>query len=160
MPSRMELEFGPEWERLAETLGRAAIRDVLVAGLLVTANEYVADAARAAPHVTGRLRASIRAGTPQQDGDTVMVAVVATTNYARAVEEGARPRVIRPRRAKVLAFRKAGRKRKVFARQVNWPGFRGRWYFRDTMRANVDKYARTFRAYSYAMVLRRLGLSL
>lgn len=43
-------------------------------------------------------------------------------NLAAGIERGTRPHVIRPRRAKVLAFTVGGRR--VFARLVNHPGTR------------------------------------
>jgi len=49
-----------------------------------------------------------------------------TARYAAAVNDGARPRIIRPRSKSVLKFEVGGRT--VYAKQVRWPGFRGRFF--------------------------------
>lgn len=50
-------------------------------------------------------------------------------HYAAPVHEGARPHVIRPKRAKALRFEIGGRV--VFARLVRHPGMRGRPFLRN-----------------------------
>lgn len=53
--------------------------------------------------------------------------------YATPVHEGARARVIRPRRKRALAFTVRGRP--VVVARVNWPGHRGQpWLFRALLR--------------------------
>lgn len=62
------------------------------------------------------------------------VIVFNRVKYAAAIDQGAKPHVIRPRRAKLLAFHLGGRL--VFARQVNHPGNRAyRFLYRATQAA-------------------------
>ena len=56
-----------------------------------------------------------------------------TVPYAGIIEEGSQPRVIRPRRATVLAFDVGGRR--VFSKFVRHPGTQGRHVVRDTLLA-------------------------
>lgn len=72
-----------------------------------------------APVDTGRLRASIRTTRKlTARGPTYQVST--NVEYAPYVENGTRPHIIRPRRAKALAFRVGGRL--VFAQVVHHPG--------------------------------------
>jgi len=61
--------------------------------------------------------------------------VVSSLGYVSILEGGSRPHVIRPRRAKVLAF--AGANGRVFARSVNHPGTKGYHAFRDGAASSV-----------------------
>ena len=76
-----------------------------------------------APVRTGRLRSSIRAEPPRFFSLRGSVTVGSDLEYAAAVNDGTRPHVIRPRRAKVLRFSVGGQV--VFARLVNHPGTKG-----------------------------------
>ena len=101
-------------------LREAQIRTVREAKLLV-------------PRKTGHLGRSIVPGRVSRDSATVE----ARTPYAAAVEFGTRPHIIRPRKAKVLAWggtrRLSGALRKGsapthFARSVRHPGTRAQPY--------------------------------
>lgn len=96
--------------------------------------DAVAEAKRKVPRKTGNLGRSIGPG-----GLTKRVAIVhARANYAAHVEFGTRPHVIKPRRARVLAWPQAGSARLSgrvrvggslnFARLVNHPGTRAQPY--------------------------------
>lgn len=61
--------------------------------------------------------------------------VASSLGYVSILEGGSRPHVIRPRRAKVLAF--PGGSGTVFARSVNHPGTRGYHAFRDGVASSV-----------------------
>lgn len=85
------------------------------------------------PRKTGTLGRSIHPGDVTEDGATI----VASAAYARYVEEGTRPHVIVPVRAKVLAWGgarrlsgslRSGAKPEFFAKRVNHPGTRPRPY--------------------------------
>jgi len=81
-----------------------------------------------APVRTGRLRDSIRVvriGQVRFVGPTV--------SYAPYVEFGTRPHIIRPRRARALRFEVEGRT--VFAMYARHPGFRGRFFVRESLEA-------------------------
>ena len=89
----------------------------------------VASAKRKVPRKTGNLGRSIHAGSITDTTATIE----ASASYAAAIEFGARPHVIVPRNAKVLAWggarRLSGSLRKGasptnFARKVNHPGNR------------------------------------
>jgi len=76
-----------------------------------------------APVRTGRLRQSITVRL-----DTEKVTVGPTVSYAPYVEYGTKPHIIRPVRAKALAFEVGGTT--VFAKLVRHPGFAGRFFAR------------------------------
>lgn len=77
------------------------------------------------PVDTGYLRNSHVADPPRVVGNRVVAEVRATAEYARAIHDGTRAYVIRPRNARVLRFQ--GRDGStVFARQVNMPARPGR----------------------------------
>lgn len=95
-------------------LNRLASRDVAR-----VAREVEARAKQLAPVDTGRLRSSISA-RPRVTFRGPTVRVAADVNYATFVENGTKPHVIRPRRAKVLKFKVGGRT--VYARIVHHPG--------------------------------------
>ena len=97
--------------------------------------ETIAEAKRLVPRKTGHLGRSILAGRVSDDE----AVVEARTSYAAAVEFGSRPHVIRPKKARILAWpaaegdnRLSGRARKgaamVFARKVNHPGSKAQPY--------------------------------
>lgn len=61
--------------------------------------------------------------------------VVSSLDYVSILEDGSRPHIIRPKRAKVLAFPGGGGT--VFTRFVRHPGTRGYHAFRDGVAASV-----------------------
>lgn len=77
------------------------------------------------PVDTGRLRASGSMRIAER-GSAVVGEVEYTADYAAAVHNGTRPRVIVPRRGRYLRFRVGGRT--VYARRVNHPGTPARPY--------------------------------
>jgi len=77
-----------------------------------------------APVRTGRLRQSIIVRL-----ETGEVSVGPTVPYAPYVEYGTKPHIIRPVRAKALAFEVQGTT--VFAKLVHHPGFAGRFFVRE-----------------------------
>lgn len=96
-----------------------------VAGEIVDAGEFAQSYARAHPTFkprTGRLQRSVHWKARQAAKKTTLK-VRARTRYAHAIEYGARPHVITPRRKKYLRFRPKGGG-VVFAKRVNHPGNR------------------------------------
>lgn len=88
---------------------------------------------------TGRLRSSVawrRSGRWRWSIGT-------DVSYARPVEDGSRPHIIRPRNKKVLRFRIGNRT--IFAREVHHPGFAGHHYMRNTLDAERGEVVRIFR---------------
>jgi len=69
---------------------------------------------------TGTLTKSIVAGKARKAGSGAEVEVIAGANYAAAQEFGAKPHVIRARKAQALRFFAGGQL--IFRRQVNHPG--------------------------------------
>lgn len=76
-----------------------------------------------APVDTGRLRSSGRIEYTSTFGFRPKATVVFDTDYAAAVNDGSKPHVIRPKRAKALRFRVNGRW--VYAKVVHHPGTKG-----------------------------------
>lgn len=85
------------------------------------------------PAKTGAARASIL-GAPTGTG--LRGVVRSTLSYVDILEEGSRPHIIRPRRAKVLAFPGSGGGT-VFTRFVRHPGTRAYHMFVDGTAASV-----------------------
>lgn len=90
----------------------------------------VAQAKQNAPVDTGNLARSVeevplRFSSPY----SADFGMIARAHYARFVEDGTRPHVIRPRTAKALRFTVGGQV--VFARYVNHPGTRARPFMRN-----------------------------
>ncbi|WP_280413474.1 HK97 gp10 family phage protein [Nocardia asiatica] len=79
----------------------------------------VTNARRRVPVRTGALRDSIGSSV-SSNTSSVRLDVFASAPHARYVEDGTDPHVIRPRRARALAFQAGGRT--VFAMRVNHPG--------------------------------------
>lgn len=81
------------------------------------------------PWDTGNLRASHTMDIKVIKAKRVIGRVTTRVNYALAVHEGARPRVIKAKRKKALKFKMGGRT--VFAKSVRHPGNEGRpWLHR------------------------------
>ena len=88
---------------------------------------------------TGNLGRTIRVGSPSRDRAEIKAGGTSQVGYAGAEEMGARPHIIRPRKAKVLAWGGArtlgGRSRSGsgptrFARMVRHPGQKPHPYLR------------------------------
>jgi hypothetical protein len=96
------------------------------------------------PRKTGNLGRNIRVGRVGASN----VEIVATTNYAAAVELGTRPHVITPRARKALRFavgvnrRLSGSPRKgapvIFAKRVNHPGTKAHPYLVPGLRKAAE----------------------
>lgn len=108
----------------------AQVRPILI-DRMSSLTRRIANQARAdVPVRTGNLGRSIREDPINFVGPfRVESGVTAHADYAAAVHEGTRPHVIRPRRAKALAFDIGGRK--VFATEVHHPGTRPRPFLRN-----------------------------
>ncbi len=85
-----------------------------------------------APERTGRLRASIRI-----DRRPLMAIIGPTTYYAKYVELGTRPHIIRPRRARFLHFWIG--EREIFAKVVHHPGTRPQLFVKRAADAASEK---------------------
>jgi hypothetical protein len=96
----------------------------------------VARAKVLAPVDTGRLRASIRVERRSTFGLRQRWTVGSDVEYAPMVNDGTRPHIIRPKRAKALRFKVGGKT--VFARIVHHPGTRAR-PFLDRALADVAR---------------------
>lgn len=71
---------------------------------------------------TGKLQKSMRARVVRTSGGK-LIRITNPRKYAQAIDTGAKPHVIRPRRRQFLRFR-ARSGQMVFARRVNHPGNR------------------------------------
>lgn len=97
----------------------------------------VAEAKHLVPRRTGNLGRTIRLGTVTPDYVEVLAGGKLNVGYAKAVEFGTKPHIIKPRRAKSLAWggprtlagglRKGGRPT-MFARLVHHPGTKAKPY--------------------------------
>lgn len=77
-----------------------------------------------APVDTGRLRASIRVERRSTFGLRQRWTVGSDVAYAPMVNDGTKPHIIRPKRAKALRFKAGGKT--LFAKVVHHPGTRAR----------------------------------
>lgn len=111
----------------------AVARDLGRRALLVTNQAKVnATGVGGGPKVrTGRLRSSITFALGQ-DGEGLFADVGTNVSYARYVELGTRPHVIRPRTRKALAWK--GARHPV--RKVNHPGSKPHPFLRPALRAS------------------------
>ncbi|MFJ8301600.1 HK97 gp10 family phage protein [Streptomyces sp. NPDC094447] len=89
----------------------------------IAARQVVARAKILAPVDTGRLRASIRVERRSILGLRQRWTVGSDVEYAPMVNDGTRPHIIRPKRAKALKFTVGGKT--VYAKVVRHPGTRG-----------------------------------
>lgn len=110
------------------------INRALRAAVLVAEDEIV----QRTPVDTGRLRGAIAS---EVRGDEARV-FAQNVPYALHVEAGTRAHVIRARNRRMLKFRAGGRV--VFRRQVNHPGTRGSFMFRDGAKAAEPEIQRIF----------------
>ena len=85
---------------------------------------------RAAPYRTGATQDSVDIINFQTSSSELRCTAVATTPQAAWTDQGTRPRIIRPRRAKALRFRARGRT--VYATRVQHPGNKGTRWFSNT----------------------------
>lgn len=95
------------------------------------------------PVRTGRLRSSIRAGQPRFFSLRGQISVGSDLEYAAFVNDGTRPHVIRPRRAKALRFVVGGST--VYAMKVNHPGARARPFLDRALREVAAQRGYSFR---------------
>src|SRR5687768_15335342 len=96
------------------------------------ARQVVARAKVLAPVDTGRLRASIRVERRSFFGLRQRWTVGSDVDYAPMVNDGTRPHIIRPRRAKALRFKVGGKV--VYAKVVHHPGTRARPFLDRALR--------------------------
>jgi len=82
------------------------------------------EARKLAGRKTGKLAASIVKRGPEVVGDSIVVYVVTSLDYAKYVHDGTPAHIIRPRSRRVLRFASGGRT--VFARIVHHPGTSGK----------------------------------
>ncbi|WP_297451676.1 hypothetical protein [uncultured Corynebacterium sp.] len=87
------------------------------------------------PVDTGALRNSHTQGAITYSNGRATSDIEASADYSLAVHEGSRPHVIRPRRAKVLAWR--GTNGMVFARSVNHPGAKKRPWLLNALKTGA-----------------------
>ena len=132
MATTFTIQGGKQLEARLRALGRAPddmLREVGV--------RAVAEAKALVPRKTGNLGRTIRLGPRSSTHVEVKAGGQQDVGYAAAVEFGSRPHVIRPRRAKVLAWGgprtlggrlRAGGSPTNFARSVNHPGTRAQPY--------------------------------
>lgn len=132
----------------------------LARGLRAVVEEVKGDVQRRTPVKTGRLRSSVTAHVSGLRGT-----IGSNVNYARFVEDDTKPHTIRPRRAKVLAWPRAGARTSsglgrgprgtrsgtgrsgfVYARVVHHPGTQGRHMFRNALTENQGRLNHIFRA--------------
>ncbi|MEU0317215.1 HK97 gp10 family phage protein [Nocardioides sp. NPDC006273] len=88
------------------------------------ARQVVARAKVLAPVDTGRLRASLRVERRSIFGLRQRWTVGSDVDYAPMVNDGTKPHIIRPKRAKALRFKVGGKT--VYAMVVHHPGTRAR----------------------------------
>jgi len=125
MPLQVQIRI--DAERLDKWAGRIKREAPEVFDELLTqGGEIIAKTMRGkAPVKTGFLRESIIIRKGRQS-----VEVAPTASYAAYVEFGAKPHIIKPVHASVLAFELRGQT--VFARSVQHPGFKGRFFVKNT----------------------------
>jgi len=138
----ISLKGVPDLQKRLAAVGdtRVILREIAVEG--------VAEAKRLVPRRTGNLGRTIRVGRLTAKSAEVVAGGRLRVGYAAAVEFGSRPRVIVPKRAKVLAWggprtlggrlRKGG-KATHFARRVRHPGSRARPYLAPGVAAGVNR---------------------
>ncbi len=112
------------------------VRDKIGKAVVKAARRVEEAVGTKAPHITGALKGSINVRGPIHSNNNIGAVVGTNLKYARAVEfgtgiyaegEGATRQPIRPRRAKVLAWKKGGEW--IFARQV--AGMKPRRFFKQ-----------------------------
>jgi len=99
--------------------------------------EQVAGEARTrSPVKTGKLKSSISVGERSAGRNGTAIEVSANTLYALYVNQGTKPHVIMPKKARMLRFpTKAGDI--VFANKVNHPGTKAHPFMLDALRAVI-----------------------
>jgi len=117
------------------------MRDITIHG--------VAEAKLLVPRKTGNLARTIRPGAVSRDRAEIKAGGTRLVGYAGAVELGTRAHVIRPRKAKVLAWGgsrrltgslRSGSKPTHFARKVNHPGTRAKPYLRPGLQKAATEF--------------------
>lgn len=142
MATTFVLKGGKEMERRLAAIGRAPkelTRQVAIEG--------VAFAKILVPRQTGNLGRTIRIGSISETHAEIRAGGALNVGYAAAVELGTRPHVIRPRRAKVLAWGgartlsgrlRAGSAPTNFAAKVNHPGTKAQPFLIPGMRKALE----------------------
>lgn len=132
MPVAVEVDFEAEaFQKWVERVKREAPK--VFNELLDRSGSLIAETMRMkAPVRTGFLRDSI---IIHKSGGSVEVGP--TASYASYVEFGARPHIIEPVHASVLAFKMGGQT--VFAKRVQHPGFQGRFFVKRTGKECLPK---------------------
>ena len=109
----------------------------------------VTEAKALVPRKTGHLFRTIRPGRVDRHGGEIKAGGTRLVGYARAVELGSGPHVIRPRKAKVLAWGgsrrlsgslRTGSRPTHFARKVNHPGSRAKPYLRPGLQKAAEQF--------------------
>lgn len=124
--ARVRLDRG-QMSRIIQGESRRAIRQ--------RAPQVLNRAKILAPVDTGRLRASGKIRYSGLFSFRAKATVFFDVDYAKAVHDGTRPHVIRPRNAQVLRFVVGGRV--VYAKVVHHPGTRARPYLDRALREIV-----------------------
>lgn len=126
MAQTWQLQGGRQLEARLRAMGRAPeemLREIGIRG--------VAEAKKTVPRKTGNLGRTIRLGTVSRTEVSIRAGGALNVGYAAAVEFGSRPHVIRPKKARVLAWGgsrtlggrlSAGSRPTNFAMSVNHPG--------------------------------------
>jgi len=124
------------------TLNESSIAGLVAPAGMVThylkkLGDRVADEARTrSPVQTGKLRSSISVGQKSAGRNGTTIQVSANTLYALYVNQGTKPHVIMPKKARMLSFpTKAGEI--VFANKVNHPGTKPQPFMLDALRAVI-----------------------
>lgn len=124
---------------LNRTLSNASRTELREAGRQVVNRARVLVAVR-----SGRLRGSIKADPPRIFSFRGSLTVGSDVEYAAAVNDGARPHIIRPRSKQVLRFNVGGRV--VFARVVHHPGNKGSHFLDRALREVAVRRGYSFRS--------------
>jgi len=113
------------------------IETAIKSGALILQNE----AKKKTPYRTGTLRRSIHIETLKKSGSDVEVAVGTDVSYAKSVEFGSGPRIIRPKTKKALFWPGAAHP----VRLVHHPGTKAHPYLRPALDDNKEKILQEIR---------------
>jgi len=124
---------------LNRTLTNASRTELREAGRQVVNRARVLVAVR-----SGRLRGSIKADPPRIFSFRGSLTVGSDLEYAAAVNDGARPHIIRPKRRQALRFVVGGEV--VYARVVHHPGNKGSHFLDRALREVAAQRGYSFRS--------------
>lgn len=142
MATTFVLKGGKQLQARLNAIGKAPPKMLREVGI-----RAVSEAKHLVPRKTGNLGRTIRLGSLTSSSVEVRAGGQLNVGYAAAVEFGSRPHVIRPRRAKVLAWGgartlagglRAGSRPTNFARSVRHPGTRAKPYLIPGFRKALD----------------------